>query len=181
MKYMLNGSFTGNPLMRVTLTASLVFLSAFWVTTAALFFSKMNLTPAAVAAYYRGSEANFTPPRTFGAMLEVTHGHLPVMALVTLLLTHLYIFTRQSERMKIFAIITFFAAAFFGEAAGWLVRFVHPAFAWLKIATFIALEVAMAYIIWGLFQMLLAGNGQTGSPAQPAEVEKGRTGKTVGR
>jgi len=180
MKYMLNGSFSGNPLMRVTLTASLVFLSAFWVTTAALFFSKMNLTPTAVAAYYRGSEANFTPPRTFGAMLEVTHGHLPVMALAALLLTHLYIFTRESERIKIFAILAFFAAAFFGEAAGWLVRFVHPAFAWLKITAFIALEVSMAYIIRGLFQMLLTRNGQAGPPGQAARREKGQASKTVG-
>ncbi len=157
MKYMTNGAFRYKPLMRITLIATLIFLSAFWVTTAVMYFSRMNLTPASVVAYYRGSEALFTQPRTFGTMLEVTHGHLPVMALVALLLTHLFIFSGYSNRIKIAAVITLFASAFLGEAASWLVRFVHPIFAWLKIASFISLEISMAYLIWMLFAMLLSG------------------------
>ena len=117
----------------------------------------MDLTPASVAAYYNGSEADFTPPRTYGSMLEVTHTHLPVMALVALLLTHLFIFTKLSKEIKISAIIVFFASAFLGEMSSWLVRFVHPGFAWLKIAAFIALQVSMLFVIYALLKLLFSG------------------------
>ncbi|RMF61241.1 MAG: hypothetical protein D6748_02115, partial [Calditrichaeota bacterium] len=131
MKYMVNGSFINRPLMRITLIATLIFLSVFWITTLVMYLTRMGFTPEGVVAYYRGSEATFTPPRTFGSMLEVTHGHLPVMAMVALLLTHLFIFSEHSGKVKIFAIVAFFASALLGEASGWLVRFVHPLFAWL--------------------------------------------------
>jgi len=42
-------------------------LSGFWVTNFALFFSRLGYTPSSIAAYYRGSEAEFRPPRTAGA------------------------------------------------------------------------------------------------------------------
>ncbi|MCB0271213.1 MAG: hypothetical protein KDH95_23845, partial [Calditrichaeota bacterium] len=82
MKYMANGSFQSNPLMRLTLIGTLIFFAIFWVTTFVMFFSKMGLSPQSVVDYYLGSEALYTQPRTFGSMLEVTHGHLPVMAMV---------------------------------------------------------------------------------------------------
>ena len=154
MKYMANGSFQSNPLMRLTLIGTLIFFAIFWVTTFVMYFSKMGLSPQSVVDYYLGSEALYTQPRTFGSMLEVTHGHLPVMAMVALLLTHLFIFSGQSFRTKIWAIAALFIAALSGEAASWLVRFVHPAFAWLKIASFLAMEMSMGYIIWALFGMM---------------------------
>ncbi|RMD97282.1 MAG: hypothetical protein D6814_09800 [Calditrichaeota bacterium] len=157
MKYMQNGGFRTHPMMRLTLVFALVFFSGFWVTTAMMYFSKMSLTPASVVHYYRGSQANFTLPKTFGSMLEVTHGHLPVMGLVALLLTHLFIFTGYSKFVKTIFIAGFFVFAFLGELSSWLVRFVHPGFAILKIACFAGLEVSMAFIIWGLFKLLLAG------------------------
>lgn len=155
MKYMKNGKFYSNPLMKVTLIASLIFLAGFWVTNILMYFSRMDLTPVSVIAYYRGSEAQYTMPRTYGSMLEVTHGHLPVMALVALLLTHLFLFSQYSNRVKLASIIAFFTSALLGEAASWLVRFVHPLFAWLKIASFLALEISMAFIIYELFRMLI--------------------------
>ncbi len=155
MKYMQTGSFRSKPLMRLTLLASLVFLLGFWLTTAVMFYSKLGFTPADIAAYYRGSEADYTLPRTFGSMLEVTHGHLPVMAMVALLLTHLFIFTPHSTGVKKTMILVLFGAAFTGEAASWLTRFVHPAFAWLKLVSFYALEVSLLFIIIALARLLM--------------------------
>ena len=40
-----------------------------------------------------------------------------------------------------------FAAGLTDEGAGWLVRFVHPAFAYLKIAGFVVLQVMLAVLI----------------------------------
>ncbi len=155
---MQTGRFYSQPLMRLTLICTVLFLVGFWVTTFLMYFSKMDLTPASVAAYYNGSEATFTPPRTYGSMLEVTHTHLPVMALVALLLTHLFIFTKLSKEIKYSAIIAFFASAFSGEMSSWLVRFVHPGFAWLKIASFISLQISMMFVIYALLKLLLSKN-----------------------
>lgn len=155
MKYMQNGKFYSQPLMRLTLVCTIIFLLGFWITTFLMYFSKMDLRPSSVVAYYQGSETEFTRPRTYGSMLEVTHSHLPVMALVALLLTHLFIFTPLSKRVKYSAIIVFFASALLGEAANWLVRFVHPAFSWLKIAAFLSLEISMVFVIYALLKLLL--------------------------
>ena len=155
MKYLQTGGFQNNPLMRLTLYFTLFFVFAFLVTNFALFFSKMSLTPQSIVDYYRGSEATFRMPRTYQSMLEVTHSHLPMMALVVLMLTHLLIFASFKKRTKIIFISVAFLAAFFNEAAGWLVRFVHPGFAWLKMCTFITLQSMLAFLITSLAIFLI--------------------------
>lgn len=163
MKYFKNGNFYSNPMTKLTLIFTILFLGLFWVTNLFIYFSKMSLTPASVAAYYRGSEANYTLPKTAGAMLEVTHSHLAIMAVVILLLTHLFIFTPFSRKVKIATIVVFFSSALLGEASGWLVRFVHPGFSWLKIISFTALELSMLFVLLAMVKNLLFNNGRTGS------------------
>src|SRR5204863_4919743 len=108
---------------------TVVFLTGFWLSSFFFYCSNRALTPASVVNYYRGSEALFTPPRSLQSMIEVTHGHLPVMALVLLMLTHLLIFAPLAHRTKVLFISLAFGGAFFNEGASWLVRFVHPGFA----------------------------------------------------
>ena len=89
-----------------------------------LYFSKMGLSPASVVDYYRGSEQAFTAGRSFQSMVEVAHFHLPMMAVVILILTHLVIFIPFPNKVKVVIIIFSFAVAFLNELTGWLVRFV---------------------------------------------------------
>lgn len=138
MKYLENGRFRDPSLMRLTLGGALVFLVGLWASAFGVYFSRMGLSTASVASYYRGSEETFQPARTFGSMVEVTHGHMAMMALVLLLLTHLAIFVPAPRRLKAIGIAGTFAAAFTNELSGWLVRFVHPAFAGLKPVAFLA-------------------------------------------
>lgn len=157
MKYLERGGFQNQSLMRATLGWTLVLLSAFWITNLVLFASRLGFTPASVAAYYRGSEADFRPPRTAGAMLEVTHSHLPMMALVVLLLTHLLLFAPHSRRAKLAFVAGGFLSALLDEGAGWLVRFFHPGFAWLKLAAFVSLQGILAFLLVSLAMFLRAG------------------------
>ncbi len=158
MKYLQNGGFRNHPLMRLTLGGALVLLVGFWVTTALMYFRAMTLDPASVIAYYRGDEARFLEPRTYGSMLEVTHAHLPMMALVMLLLTHLAIFIPWSQGRRAALIVTAFGFALGGEAAGWLVRFVSPGWAPLKVFCFLGLEATLAFLLTGLALYLFAGD-----------------------
>lgn len=165
MKYLEKGGFQSQALMRATLGWTLVLLAGFWVTNLVLFVSRLGLTPSSIAAHYLGSEADFRPPRTAGAMLEVTHAHLLTMALVVLLLTHLMIFAPYSKRAKIALIAAAFLSALLDEAAGWLVRFAHPGFAWVKLAAFVSLQGVLAFLLVSLAAYLRSGRrGERVSP-----------------
>jgi hypothetical protein len=162
VKYLERGGYQGQPLMRLTLGLAIGLLSLFWVTNLALFWSRLGFTPASIAAYYLGSEADFRAPRTAGAMLEVTHAHLPMMALVMLLLTHLLIFAPYSRRTRIVMIVGAFLSAALDEGAGWLVRFVHPGFAIVKLLAFVSLQGILAFLLVGLALFLLSGGRSRG-------------------
>ena len=158
MKYMEKGNFQNNPLMKLTLGFMLLFIFGLWITNFLMVFSKMGFTPTSVATYYLGSQDNFTLPRTPQSMLEVTHFHLPIMALVILMLTHLMIFAPGKNQTKILIIVTTFLSAFLGEASSWLVRFVSPQFAPLKILCFFIFQGMLAYLLVGLGSFLFFSN-----------------------
>lgn len=169
MKYMQTGGFQGQPLMRLTLLWALLFMTGLWVSSAFMYFNRMGLTAPSVQKYYLGSEEEYTQPRTAGSMLETTHTHLPIMGVVLLLLTHLMIFAPYTERFKKVFIGASFASAFGGEASGWLVRFVHPDFAYLKIFCFLLFQACLGFLIVGLASFLLHARAKTKkAPKEPA-------------
>ena len=160
MKYLQNGGFQNNPHMRLTLGLAITLLAAFWVSNAALYFTHMGLDPASVAAYYRGDEARFMSPRSAEGMLEVTHMHLPMFAMVLLLLTHLVIFAPLRNAARTAIIVGSFGSALLMEAAGWLTRFVHPGFALLKVVSFVVFQLLLAGLLVGLGAYLASGARQ---------------------
>ena len=161
MKYMQEGGFQNNPLMRLTLGLTLVLLAGFWATNLGMYFSRMSLRPRTVVEYYNGSEEDFRPPRSVESMLETTHMHLPMMGVVLLLLTHLVIFVPMSRGAKVGFIVGTFLSALLEEGGGWLVRYVSPALAPVKVVGFLGLQAAIAFLIVALALFLFrAGRRQ---------------------
>jgi hypothetical protein len=154
MKYLQNGGYQNQALMRLTIGLTLFFLVLFTATSFALYFSKMTLDPASVVTYYLGSEEAFIPARSAQSMLEVSHGHLAMMALVLLMLTHLLLFAPFSRRAKFAFITAAFASGLMSEAGGWLVRFVDPAFALLKVVGFLGLQASLMFLLGSLTMFL---------------------------
>ncbi len=150
MKYMQNGGYQNQALMRLTIGLTLVFLVLFTITNTAIYFSKMSLNPASVALYYNGSESEFIPARSMQSMLEVSHGHLAMMALVLLMLTHLLLFAPFSRRAKVTFVSAAFASGLMSEAGGWLVRFVDPSFAVVKVVGFVGLQSSLLFLLTSL-------------------------------
>jgi len=150
MKYLQDGSHSHHPLMRLSLALTLVLLLGFWATNFAMYFSRMGLDAASVVVYYNGSEADFRPARSGASMLETTHMHLPMMGLVLLLLTHLLIFVPLRGSWKRAFIGGVFLFALLSESGGWLVRFVSPSLAPVKIAGFLGLQVCLAFLLAAL-------------------------------
>ena len=153
MKYMETGRFDQHPLMRLTLALTLLFLLGLWLTNFGMYFSRMGLTADSVIHYYLGSlqtvgtDVTLLPPRSFESLLETTHAHLPIIGIVILFLTHLIIFAPFGNGTKVALITTAFLSALLNEGAGWLVRFVDPRFAYLKIGSFLLFQAAMSFML----------------------------------
>ncbi|MCC6766140.1 MAG: hypothetical protein IT293_15890 [Deltaproteobacteria bacterium] len=155
MRFTITRDWKDNRLLRLVLVWFLVFVTLLWVTNALLYFAKMTLNPASVVAYYLGDEAMFTQPRSYQGLLEITHFHLFAMGMLVLTMTHLLLFVPMPNHRKALVVSLAFTAALADEAAGWLVRFVSPLFAWLKVAAFLGLEAVLAFMIgavlWAIY------------------------------
>lgn len=147
MRFVVTGEWTRNSLLKVIVLCFLTYTLILWVTNAALFFSKMSLYPSSIVDYYLGNEEKFMQPRSLLGLLEMLHFHSFAIGMLLMTLTHLVLFVPISMRAKAIGIAVAFFAGIGGELAGWGVRFVHPAFAYAKIACFLALEGSMLVLM----------------------------------
>lgn len=185
MRYFVTGEQNRQLLLNTVVLLFMVYMLVLWISIGLMYFHKMNLTADSVVAYYLGSEANFTEPRSYQSLLEVSHAHLFSMGMLAVTLTHLLLFAQLPVLLKIGLSLAVYLAAIGDEAAGWLVRFVHPGFAYLKIAMFVMLELSLGSLIvlvaWSLWrqrhEMRLASVRKRAHHAQAkhADAAKGRS------
>ena len=155
MRFVVTGELKSNHLLRAIVVAFVIYVLLLWLTNALLYFAKMSLTYTSVTEYYLGSERRFLPPRSYQGMLEIAHFHLFAMGILLLTLTHLMLFVPIDTVPKGGLIVVSFFSAVADEGAGWLVRFVAPGFAYLKIAAFLLLEASLLALavlsLWAVF------------------------------
>ena len=169
MRFFITGEWTQNRLLQTIVTLYALYVSGLWVTNALLYFNKMSLTYQSVVDYYLGSEEKFLSPRTYQGLLEVSHFHLFAMGMLLLVLTHLMLFVPVRGSIKAWLIAVPFLSAFLNEGASWLVRFVHPGFAYAKIAGFLLLQTSLAVLVAISLWSVFAGSqrnydGENGAP-----------------
>jgi len=168
VRFVITGEWNRNRLLQTIVTLYSVYVGGLWVTNALLYFSKMGLTPSSVVSYYRGNEEQFLSPRSYPGMLEVAHFHLFAMGLLLLVLTHLMLFVPLRNGTKAWLIALPFLSAALDEGGGWLVRFAHPAFAWLKIAGFLSLQASLAALVLLSLWSVFAGSQRNYAGMAPA-------------
>ena len=147
MRFFVTGEQNRQLLLNSLIMMFLGYILLLWISNGLMYFHKMDLTPASVVSYYLGSEEDFTQPKSYQSLLEVSHFHLFAMGMLVLTLTHLMIMTNLSVVLKVWLSALIYLSAIADEAAGWLVRFVHPDFAYFKIASFLILEISLAALI----------------------------------
>lgn len=147
MRYFVTGEQQRKSLLNALVLMFLGYVALLWVSNGMMYFHHMNLTPSSIIAYYLGSEEQFTQPRSYQSMLEVSHFHLFSMGMLIVTLTHLMLMTEFSVQLKIWLSGLTYIFALADEAAGWLVRFVHPLFAYFKIVAFLSLELSLAALL----------------------------------
>ena len=147
MRFVITGEWTQNRLLRLIIIWFLLYSAGLWLTNTLLYFSQMGLGYESVVTFYRGSETQFMLPRSYKVLLEISHFHLLAMGIFILTLSHLLLFVPLMPRVKFWLIHLTFLSAISDEAGGWLTRFVHPLFAYYKIAAFLLLQTTMAALI----------------------------------
>jgi hypothetical protein len=139
---------------------------------AALFALKLGGGPEGVRAFYLGAEEGFTGPKSLAGLLEVAVPHLAAIPLVLFAAIHVVGFAGALPR-RVHAVLLAlsFGSALLGVAAGFGVRFLSPALAWLKVAAFAGLEVALLSWAALLLLVFVPRREMASAPHRPAAEE----------
>ncbi len=154
MRIMMNGPGRG-ALPRGMLCFFYFYFFLHWGTGLFMFRHKLGFTYESVVRYYRGDPELFMNPRSFAGLLEVTHFHLFAMGLFFVVFSHLLLFTSLRPRLQ-GALVGLLAAGMSGDmAAGWLVCFLAPEFAWVKLGSFWLLQGTSLFLLLSLLTSLV--------------------------
>ena len=118
MRFFVTGEQNRQLLINTLILMFLGYVVLLWLSNGLMFFHKMNLSPESVIAYYLGSEQDFTQPRSYQSLLEVSHFHLFAMGMLILTLTHLMIMTSLPTLLKVWLSVVIYGSALADEAAG---------------------------------------------------------------
>jgi hypothetical protein len=140
--------------LRLIIVFTVLFFALLWVTNLLLYL-QIGFSYDSVVEYYRGSEADFRPPKSYLGMLEEAHFHFFSMAILLVTLNHLILFTALETKWKLILILSSFLSALGDVAGGWLIRYMSPDFAYLKITSVIVLQGSLALLmvitVWFLY------------------------------
>ncbi len=90
--------------------------------------SMTDLTPKGLAEHYRGSDANFGEPMSFGQLAETTHFHLFTMPVVFMIMVHVLYLTMASPTLKVVTTWACFTGVTLDLVSPWLITYVSPLF-----------------------------------------------------
>ncbi len=147
MRFFVTGEQNRQMLLNTLILMFMGYIVLLWVSNGLMYFHRMDLTADSVIAYYLGSEEDFTQPKSYQSLLEVTHFHLFAMGMLILTLTHLMVMIDIPTLLKVWISVFVYFSAIADELGGWLVRFAHPYFAYFKIAAFVLLEFSLALLV----------------------------------
>jgi len=135
--------------LRLIYAAFLLLVAVGVLTELGFQVERIGLTPGRVAAYYRGSEQSdvMTFPKTPGQLLEVTHAHAFMMAVIFLILAHLFVSTSVSRRVHGVVLGVTFLGMGGDLVAPWLTRYGAAWCAWILIASWAAQGLGTVVIV----------------------------------
>lgn len=107
-------------------TCFLVFLVVGFATIGGYGFRQIGFASQSIAEHYRGTGEGgeaLTFARSFSAMLETTHFHAFIMAIIYLTLAHLFVATETPRRLKLGLVAAGFVFTFLDLLLPWGIRY----------------------------------------------------------
>jgi hypothetical protein len=133
MKFFISNDIRNNSLLKLIVVFTLVFLFFLWLTNLLLYI------------------------KSYLGLLEESHFHFFSMAIILVTLNHLILFSKIKNVWKLIIILASYMSAFGDIAAGWLIRYISPSFAYLKLGSVLVLQISFAALLVLVLAFLYSG------------------------
>lgn len=117
--------------------------------------SMTDLNPKGIVEHYRGSDATFGEPMSFGQLAETTHFHLFTMPVVFMIMVHVLYLTMASPTIKALTTWGSFLGVTLDLVSPWLITYVSPLFVLtmltgdiLMLLSFVVMFTVPMYEMW---------------------------------
>lgn len=142
MRFFISSELRKNDFLKIIIFFTTIFFLFLWLTNI-LLYMQVGFNYEGIVSYYLGNEETFRQPKSYIGLLEEAHFHFFSMAILLVTLTHLILFTGISSGWKLTLIIVSFTSSFLEILGGWLIRFVSPVFAYLKLGSFLLMQISL--------------------------------------
>jgi len=146
LRYFISNDINKNLLLKIIIVFTLLFFVFLWFTNLLLYL-QIGFSYESVVEYYLGSEQSFRPPKSYIGLLQESHFHFFSMAIILVTLNHLILFAPIKNLYMLILILSSFMSALGDISGGWLIRYISPQFAYLKIVSVIILQISLALLI----------------------------------
>ena len=146
MRFFISSELKRNDFLKIIIIFTTLFFLFLWITNI-LLYAQIGFSYEGIVGYYLGNEETFRPPKSYIGLLEEAHFHFFSMAILLVTLTHLILFTSISAGWKLTLILTSFISSFLEIISSWLIRYVSASFAYLKLGSFIVMQVSLLLLI----------------------------------
>ena len=150
MRFFISSELRKNDFLKIIITLTSVFF-LFLLLTNVLLYLQIGFSYNSIVEFYLGNEENFRPPKSYIGLLEEAHFHFFSMAIILVTLNHLILFTSIGSGWKLLLILTSFISTFIEIISGWLIRYVSPSFAYVKLISFVVMQVSLLLLILLIF------------------------------
>ncbi|MGI9533669.1 MAG: hypothetical protein ACR2NW_01860 [Thermodesulfobacteriota bacterium] len=142
MRFFISSELKRNDFLKIIVFFTLLFFLFLWITNV-LLYMQIGFNYNSIVEFYLGNEETFRPPKSYIGLLEEAHFHFFTMAILLVTLTHLILFTSISSGFKLALILISFISTFTEIISGWLIRYVSPVFAYLKLSSFYIMQISL--------------------------------------
>ncbi len=143
---------------RIAIAYFTVFGALLLISGAFLFVSKLGISYESVQMFYLGNKAQFTQPKSAYGLLETALPHLGGMGLFIFVTGHFLLFTTKKQKQRaIKPVVILFIAALLDIGSGFLIVQGLTFFIWIKLLSFLLLQLLGLYLLWLLFSTVWQG------------------------
>ena len=143
---------------RIAIAYFTIFGALLLISGAVLFVSKLGISYESVQTFYLGNAAQFTQPKSVYGLLETALPHLGAMGLFIFVTGHFLLFTTKKQKQRaIRPVIILFVVALLNIGSGFLIVQGLVFFIWVKLLSFLLLQLLGLYLLWLLFSAVWQG------------------------